>query len=92
MAIGVYVSKIQDLNFRENKYTLDFYIWFRWKAEGALADYKPLESFEIINGKIENKSSVVEKKIGDVNYASARVSATMSETWDLASFPFDWHR
>jgi len=91
VATGVYVSKIESLNFRENKYAIDFYVWFRWKAEGPLVDYKPLDSFELINGKIENKSSVVEKKIGDVSYATVRVSATMSETWDLARFPFDAH-
>ena len=85
MIVGSYVNKIQDLSFRENHYTVDFYIWFRWKAEGALADYKPLESFEIMNGRIDSKTSVVEKKIGDVSYASARVTATMSENWDLAT-------
>ena len=92
VTIGVFVNKIQDLNFRENKYTLDFFIWFRWKAEGELADYQPLESFEIINGRIDSKTSVIEKKIRDVNYASARISATISDTWNLTSFPFDWHR
>lgn len=91
VVVGSYVNKIQDLNFKENKYALDFFIWFRWKAEGALVDYKPLDSFEIINGKIESKGSIVEKKIGDVNYASARISATMAETWDLSRFPFDSH-
>jgi hypothetical protein len=90
--IGTYVNKVQDLSFRENRYTVDFYVWFRWKAQGALADYKPLDSFEIINGRIDNKTSVVEKKIGDLNYASARVTATIAETWDLTDFPFDWHR
>jgi hypothetical protein len=89
--VGTYVNKIQDLNFRENKYEIDFYLWFRWKAEGALAEYKPLDSFEIINGKIDSKGSVVEKKIGDLNYALVRVAATMSETWELARFPFDSH-
>ncbi|WP_156374744.1 hypothetical protein [Pseudorhodoferax sp. Leaf274] len=88
---GSYVNKIQDLNFKENKYTLDFFLWFRWKATGALEDYKPLESVELINGKIEDKSSVVEKKIGDISYASVRVRATMSENWELANFPFDAH-
>lgn len=92
VVVGSYVNKIQDLSFKDNKYTLDFFIWFRWKAEGALADYKPLDSFEIINGRIDNKTSVVEKKIGDVSYASVRVTATMAETWELASFPFDSHR
>ncbi|MBB1163177.1 ligand-gated ion channel [Aquariibacter albus] len=91
VVVGAYINKIQDLNFRENKYALDFYLWFRWKGEGRLADYKPLESFEIINGKIEDKSSVVEKRIGDTNYASVRVSATISESWDLTHFPFDRH-
>ena len=92
VVVGSYVNKVQDLNFRENKYTLDFFIWFRWKAEGALADYKPLDSFEIINGRIESKGSIVEKKIGNLNYASARVTATIAEPWELATFPFDWHR
>lgn len=91
VVVGSFVNKIRDLNFKENKYALDFYLWFRWKAEGALADYKPLESFEIINGKIENKSSIDEKKIGDMNYAAVRVSATMSENWMLAQYPFDAH-
>jgi len=90
--VGTYVNKVQDLNFRENRYTLDFYIWFRWKAQGALTAYKPLESFEIMNGRIDNKTSIVEKKIGDVNYASARITATIAENWDLTNFPFDWHR
>ena len=92
VVVGSYVNKIQDLNFKDNKYTLDFFIWFRWKAEGPLADYKPLESFELVNGYIENKSSVVEKKIGDMNYASARITATMAENWGLARYPFDRHQ
>lgn len=92
VVVGTYVNKVQDLNFRENKYTVDFFIWFRWKAEGALSEYKPLESFEIINGRIDNKASVVEKKIGDTNYASARITATIAESWELSHFPFDWHR
>lgn len=90
--VGSYINKVQDLSFRENRYSVDFYIWFRWKAQGPLAEYKPLESFEIINGRIDNKTSVVEKKIGDVNYASARVTATIAESWELAAFPFDRHR
>jgi hypothetical protein len=91
VVVGTYVNKIQELGFKDNKYTLDFFIWFRWKPEGPLADYKPLDSFEIINGKIEDKSSVVEKTVGGINYASVRVRATMAENWKLANYPFDAH-
>lgn len=90
--VGTYINKIFDLSFKENHYTIDFYVWFRWKAEGDLADYKPLESFELMNGRIDNKTGIVEKKIGDVNYAQARVTATILQNWALTSFPFDNHR
>lgn len=91
VVVGTYVNRIQDIDFRDNRYAIDFYLWFRWKPEGRLADYKPLESFEIINGKVESKSGVVEKKIGEVNYAAVRVNATMAEAWNLAKYPFDAH-
>lgn len=92
VVVGSFVNKIQDIDFRNNKYSIDFYLWFRWRAEGRLTDFKPLESFEILNGRVENRSSVVEKKIGDTNYAVVRVNATIVETWDLSRFPFDSHR
>lgn len=53
VTVGTYVNKIVDLSFKERKYTIDFYLWFRWKAEGRMADYDPLESFELINGRSE---------------------------------------
>lgn len=92
VVVGTFVNKIEDLNFRENKYIIDFYIWFRWKADGPLADYKPLDSFEIINGRRDGMAAVVEKKIGDTNYAIARITATIAEKWNLKEYPFDWHR
>lgn len=88
---GVFVNGLQDVSFKDSKYVIDFYIWFRWKPD-AMPDFKPLEAFELINGRIDNKSSIVEKTIGGEQYASARVLATISEVWDLHRFPFDQHR
>jgi hypothetical protein len=90
--VGSFVNQILDLSFKERRYLIDFWVWFRWEPEGTLVDYKPLESFELINGRIETRSSVVEKKIGKVNYASARVTATISQAWELNAFPLDSHR
>lgn len=92
VTVGTYINKILDLSFAERRYTVDFYIWFRWKAEGDMLDYKPLDSFELMNGRMGKLTSVVEKKIDDVNYASARVTATIWENWTLTAFPFDKHR
>lgn len=46
--VGSYVNQILDLSFKDRRYTIDFWVWFRWKPEGAMADYKPLESFELV--------------------------------------------
>ncbi len=92
VVVGTYINKMQEVSFKDSKFTLDFYVWFRWKPDGELKDYKPLESFELINGRIDAKSSIVEKKIGDLNYASARITATIFKTWGLETFPFDSHR
>lgn len=92
VTIGSYVKEVRDLDFRDNKYTVDFYIWFRWKETNALKNYKPLESFELVNGEVEDKSSVVEKIVNGEHYASARIQATINEAWDLVNFPFDRHR
>lgn len=92
VVVGTYINKVQEVSFRDSRIAIDFYIWFRWKAEGELKDYKPLESMEIINGRVDAKSSVVEKKIGDLSYASARLTATIFKTWGLETFPFDHHQ
>lgn len=90
--VGTYINKVQEVSFRDSRIAIDFYIWFRWKPEGELKEYKPLESMELINGRVDAKSSVVEKKIGDLNYASARITATIFKTWGLETFPFDNHQ
>ena len=89
---GAYLNKLQDVDFKDGKFTIDFYIWFRWKPLGNLAEYKPLESIELINGRVESKANVVEKTIGGENYASARFTATIYKNWGLKTFPFDAHK
>ena len=92
VVVGTYINKMNEVSFKDSKFSLDFYVWFRWKPVGELADYKPLESMELINGRIDGKTSIVEKKIGEMNYASARIAATIFKTWGLETFPFDSHR
>ena len=93
VTVGTYVNNVQDVTFKDGHLTMDFYVWFRWKADGRLAKYKPLDSLELINGEIDNKGSVVEKELQDGNrYASARITATIYKTWEIALFPFDKHK
>lgn len=85
--VGIYVNNIPSVNLKEKKFQVDFHIWFRWSGN----DIDPLESFEIVNGHIDSKDALLKKKIGNVNYASCKVSATIYRDFDLSRYPLDNH-
>jgi hypothetical protein len=85
--IGVYINRIYDVSLKENKFSADFYVWFRWLGDSV----KPVESFEVVNGRIDSKEGVYETRVKGFNYASCRVNATITKFWDVSKFPLDNH-
>lgn len=85
--IGVYINQIYDVSLKENKFSADLYVWFRWLGDSV----KPVESFEVVNGRIDSKEGVYETKVKGFNYASCRVNATITKFWDVSKFPLDNH-
>lgn len=85
--IGLYMNQIYDISLRDNKFSADFYIWFRWKGDNI----NPLESFEVVNGRTESIDAVYEEVIEGYNYASCRVVAIITKFWDVTDFPLDDH-
>ncbi len=83
--VGTYINNIYGINLRENQFEIDFYIWFRWKSN----EINPLESFDLVNGKIESKEGEYSSKIKGYNYAICRVIATVIQFWDIKNFPLD---
>ncbi len=85
--IGVYVNQIYDVSLKENRFNVDFWLWFRWLEDNI----NPLESFEVVNGRIETKEGVYEDTVQGFNYAACRVNATITKFWDISEFPLDNH-
>jgi len=85
--IGTYLNNIPSVDIKNSQFTVDFYVWFRWEGD----DWKPLETFELANGRITSKTGFVKKKLGTQNYALCRVLATMTKFWDMRRFPLDNH-
>ena len=88
IAVGVYVNQIFAVDIKANQFQIDFYIWFRW--EGA-DDIKPLDTFEVNNGRIAAKTGIIKHTYGTQQYVSCRVLATITKFWDLHRFPLDDH-
>jgi hypothetical protein len=87
VTVGVYAVQVPMMSLKDNKFQLDFYIWFRWQGK----DVKPYESFELANGKIDSRQLIDKSVKAGENYAILRCTATMVKFWDVISFPFDNH-
>lgn len=85
--VGTYLNQIIGMSLKEQKVSLDFHIWFRWKDDNL----KPLETFDLTNGQIDAKEDVYTAKSGDYHYAVCRCMATIQKQWDIRDFPLDNH-
>jgi len=85
VTVGTYVNQITGVNLRENQVNVDFYIWFRWDDDSI----NPIETFELMNGKIESKTPTPVRKLKDTNYGQVRVQAVLNQPWDVMRFPLD---
>jgi len=85
--VGMYVNRVYDVSLRDNRFSADFYLWFRWKNK----DLDPVKSFEVVGGEKTFQSEPYRSKNGDVNYAFSRVTAVLTQHWDVSAFPFDDH-
>lgn len=84
---GIFVNQIYAVSLKDNKFTVDFYIWFRHTDKTI----KPLDGFEIMNGRIESKTGMLTKEINGISYSVCRVVATVNKFWDVAQYPLDRH-
>ncbi len=85
--VGVYLNQITSISLKDNQFTADFYIWFRWKDKNI----NPLESFDLVNGNIESKEGIYQDEVKGFKYAVCRVDATIKKFWDISRFPLDNH-
>lgn len=83
--VGIYLLSLYDLDFPNNSFTADFWMWFLYRNK----EREPLKNVEIANAK--SFSFVlpdVEEKNG-VHWATQKCKATIRKDWDVSNFPFD---
>jgi hypothetical protein len=89
--IGLYPKRIYDVSFKDEKYSVDFAVWFRWEDDTIT----PQESFKVRNGIVDATNIVWAGKIFDqttqkyANFSVVNVSATFTDVWDIRNYPFD---
>jgi hypothetical protein len=87
VVVGTYLNQIFSVDLKNNSFNVDFYVWMRWTDDSL----NPLDTMQLVNGRISGKTAVAKKKVGGMNVASARIVATITKFWVLDRFPLDNH-
>ena len=90
--VGTYIIELNSLDLKTMSFRIRFWIWFRWNEDDAKFIRDPLETFDIVSGRIESKTNVFREKFSDGTiYAVARVDAEIHQPLDPFRFPLDSH-
>lgn len=82
--IGMYINRLVDLSIKDNNFSIDYYLWLRWKDSAI----KPNKSLELLNGKNACQTVVNENRNG-WNLVTLRCESKITKFWDLSRFPLD---
>jgi len=85
---GVYVDRVLELSVKEVHWTVEFFLWFRWRGDTP----KSCEDFQLVDGSIENKDQEADETIDGVRYQRFRVVAKITKFFDVSRFPCDDHQ
>jgi hypothetical protein len=85
---GVYITSIHDIDFKQNEYTINLWLWLRYKNK----DFDFEKNLEIPQAKSFEKLYVtVDSSNGGV-YMLMKLQCVMKDSWRINNFPFDKQR
>lgn len=82
---GIYVTSIHNIDFKDMEYTIDFWLWLKYKNK----DFDFVQNLEIPQAKSVAKSfSTIDTSGGKV-YLLMKIQCVMKDSWKIGNFPFD---
>jgi len=81
--VGIYMNSIGEVSLRESGWTADFDIWFRWTGD----EVRPGNTFEVVNGRIDQRDKKEAYVTGREHYERYRVKARLIKFFDDTRFP-----
>jgi hypothetical protein len=83
--IGVYITSIHDIDFKQKEYALNLWLWLKYKNR----EFNFPENLEIPQAKqVEKSFSTIDTSDGMV-YVQMKLQCIMKDSWRIDNFPFD---
>jgi len=83
--IGIYITSIHNIDFKEREYSITFWLWLKYKNKNL--DF--LHTLEIPNAKEYKYEFVDVDSTRDQISALMKVQCVMKDAWQTKTFPFD---
>ncbi|HVX49955.1 MAG TPA: hypothetical protein VHB48_07350 [Chitinophagaceae bacterium] len=82
---GIYVTSIHNINFKDQEYMVNFWVWFKYKNP----DFDFLHNLEIPQAKSVSQSFSTIDSTGGRYYVLMKIQCVMKDSWRITNFPFD---
>jgi hypothetical protein len=82
--VGIYVTRIVEVDMHALSWAADFDLWFHWMNKGI----DPGETFQLANGEIDAREKREAYVDGVGRYERYRIKARMAKYFDPTRFPF----
>ncbi|HEY0356001.1 MAG TPA: hypothetical protein VGC29_07355, partial [Flavisolibacter sp.] len=83
--VGVYITSIHDIDFKQKEYALNLWLWLTYKNK----DFDFLQNLEVPMAKSVEKSFSTIDSSGEEIYMQMKLQCIMKDSWKIENFPFD---
>ncbi|MEI9810071.1 MAG: hypothetical protein WDO16_20610 [Bacteroidota bacterium] len=83
--VGVYITSIHDIDFKQKEYTITFWLWLKYKNK----DFDFVKNLEVPQAKTVDKSFSTVDSSGDQVNMLMKLQCVMKDSWRIENFPFD---
>lgn len=85
VSVGIYITSIHDIDFKQKEYTVTFWLWLKYKNR----NFDFWKNLEVPQAKTVDKSFYQIDSSGERVYMQMKLQCVMKDSWRIANFPYD---
>ena len=86
--VGIYITSIHDIDFKQKEYAITFWLWLKYKNK----DFDFTQNLEVPQAKSVTKSFATIDTSDKQVYLLMKMQCIMKDSWRIRNFPFDKQR
>jgi hypothetical protein len=83
--VGIYITSIHDIDFKQKEYAITFWLWLKYKNK----DFDFMQNLEVPQAKSVSRSFATIDSSNNQVYLLMKMQCLMKDSWRIRNFPFD---